>query len=53
MNKELKKIHEVLKDVEKYNLTVEVIYSALRAMKENSDLTIEQAITIGRMEWDV
>lgn len=34
-----------------HGLETEVVYTALKAMKEDTTLTIAQAITIGENEW--
>lgn len=48
---ELQEISDCLTEAEYYGLTDKVIWSALNAMKENPELTIEEAITIGLNEW--
>ncbi len=42
-----------LKDVTKNKLLTEVFIAALRAMKENPSLEVEEALECGCEEWDV
>lgn len=42
-----------LKQVEDYNLQVEVIIAALREMKADPSISIEDAFERGCYEWDV
>lgn len=44
-------IQQALKDASEFDLQVEVVWYALKAMKENPLLTIEEAIFIGLKEW--
>jgi len=44
-------IHEALKGASEFDLQTEVVMYALKAMKENPLLTIEEAINIGFNEW--
>jgi len=44
-------IHSCLVDASMYNLTTEVVYFALRYMKQNPDKTIKDAISYGYWEW--
>ncbi len=44
-------INRILEDSESEGLVTEVVLSALLAMKENNDLSIEEAIQIGYDEW--
>lgn len=56
MSEQIRDIDIVAKAIvraEEFQLTTEVVWSALKAMKENPTLTIEQAITIGLEEWDL
>ena len=46
-------IQSRLADVNRYGLQVEVIYWALKAMKENSENSIESAFEAGCDEWDI
>ena len=49
--KELSYVDHLLKLAEGYNLEAEVVVFALKVMKENPSLTIEQAMDIGYEEW--
>ena len=51
MIKELSYVDHLLKLAEHHNLEAEIVISALKAMKEDSTLTIEQAIALGYEEW--
>jgi hypothetical protein len=51
MVEEFKTINTVLQDAEQYNQQVEVVYYALKYMKENPKLTITEAIMLGHDEW--
>ena len=42
-----------MKVIKKYGLEAEVIMFALKAMKENPNLAIDQAFEMGCSEWDV
>lgn len=44
-------IFNALSDAKEYGLQTEVVWSALKSMKENPNLTIEEAITNGFSEW--
>lgn len=48
---EFETIQNVLKSASKYNMEVEVVWYALKYMKENPLLTIEEAIYLGHDEW--
>ena len=48
---QLEIISQVLDQALEYGLEVEVIYWALKAMKEDSSLTPAQAMTLGVLEW--
>jgi hypothetical protein len=48
---EFKAIEEVLHSIKPYGLEAEVIHYALRAMKANPEMTIEDAIWSGHNEW--
>jgi len=48
---EFEAIQNALKGAAEFDLQIEVVWYALKAMKENSLLTIEEAITIGYEEW--
>jgi hypothetical protein len=51
--KTLRYVTDRLDIVKRYGLVEEVIVYSLRAMKENPELTIEQALEAGCYEWDV
>ena len=53
MDKTLDYLNEKLKIAKEYNLEAEVIYFALKSMKENSELTIEDAFDLGCEQWDI
>jgi len=53
MVEEFKLIETVLKDAERYNMQVEVVYYALKHMKEDPKLTITQAIILSHDEFVV
>ena len=40
-------------NAEKFGLQEEVVYSALKAMKGNPSLSINEAMEIGCLEWDI
>ena len=44
-------VKNALKDASEYGLEVEVVVFALKYMKENPRLTIEEAIGLGFDEW--
>lgn len=44
-------INRILEEAEKEGLVPEVVTSALMLMKENNELTIEEAIQFGYDEW--
>lgn len=48
---EFEAIQTALKGASEFNLEVEVVWYALKAMKENPRLSIEEAIKIGFEEW--
>lgn len=48
---EFEAIQSALKGASEFNLEVEVVWYALKAMKENPLLTIEEAIAVGFEEW--
>jgi hypothetical protein len=52
-SKEVDVICKALRDAEPYGLQSEVIWSALKAMKNDSNISIAQAIEEGLDEWDV
>lgn len=49
--KELSYVDHLLKLAEYHNLEAEIVTSALRAMKEDPLLSIEEAIALGYEEW--
>ena len=44
-------IQDVLANAEEHSLAVEVVYSALKYMKENPESSIAVAIQMGESEW--
>lgn len=44
-------INRILEDAGSEGLTTEVVTTALMLMKENNELTIEEAIQLGYDEW--
>lgn len=50
---ELTSIGDALKNASEYGLEPEVIWSALKAMRENPKLSIQEAMTAGILEWDL
>lgn len=48
---DLKDIRYILDYAAEWSLDTEVVWSALKAMKENPSLTIGEAINIGASEW--
>ena len=44
-------VKDVLKNASEHGMEVEVVMYALKYMKENPLLTIEEAITLGYNEW--
>lgn len=48
---EYEAVDTAIKSADEYGMQLEVIIWALRAMKENPLLTIEEAIQIGHDEW--
>lgn len=44
-------VENTLKAASEFGLQTEVVWYALKAMKENPRLTIEEAINIGYEEW--
>tara|TARA_R110000751_G_C13494732_1_gene449551 strand:- start:185 stop:382 length:198 start_codon:yes stop_codon:yes gene_type:complete len=51
-SKEIKEIAQLLDKVEKFGLTVEVVYYALRTIKENKCITPLLALQIAMEDWD-
>jgi len=51
--KELDNIQSLLRLASEYNLECEVIYYALRSMKENPTLTPTEAFNNGMEEWKI
>ena len=49
--REWESISEALRGASEFDLQVEVVWFALKAVKENPQLTIEEAINIGFDEW--
>lgn len=48
---DIEAIREVLNSAQIYDLQIEVVYSALLAIKERPDLSIKDAISFGYYEW--
>jgi len=51
MNHDIDIVAEYIKDAAKYGLVVEVVYFALKYMKENPDIDIADAMDYGYWEW--
>ena len=49
--KELSAVNQILNEANMYGLATEVVYSALKLMKENNNLSITDALWVGRNEW--
>lgn len=49
--REMDRINSYLNQSKEYGLEVEVIHAALKAMKENPDLSIVSAMVSGFNEW--
>lgn len=52
-SKELDDIASALNEASKHGLEIEVIWSALQAMKECPHYSIGQAMNAGLLEWDI
>jgi hypothetical protein len=50
-NAELTFINDILREAKKYGLETEIIWSTLKILKENSNLSIIDALWMGRNEW--
>ena len=48
---DLQYINSLLDEAAEYGLMSEVVFTALQSMKENTSLTIQEAIQIGYNEW--
>lgn len=48
---QLEKIAMYLQDAQKYGLQAEVVYFAIKYMKENPEKSIDDAIAYGYYEW--
>ena len=48
---DLKDIRYILDYAAEWSLDTEVVWSALKAMKEDPSLTIKEAINVGANEW--
>jgi len=48
---ELSAIMHILNEAKTYELTVEVVHSALKIIKNNNNLSILDAMWLGRNEW--
>ena len=51
MEEDLKYISDALEVADKFGVAAEVVYFAIKAMKEDSFLDIQQAIEEGLNEW--
>jgi hypothetical protein len=50
-NSEILAINDILREAKNYGLETEVIWSTLKFLKENSSLSILDALWMGRNEW--
>ena len=51
---ELKAINEALQDAKQWDLTVEIVWSSLKAMKKSKGcISILTALQQGKSEWDI
>jgi hypothetical protein len=50
---EAKQIVEIINSAKAYNLEYELLTFALKAMKENPDISILLAVQMGADEWDL
>ena len=48
---QLEKIAMYLQDAQKYGLQAEVVYFALKCIKENPDKSLDDAMAYGYYEW--
>lgn len=48
---ELSAVLHILNEAKKYGLEVEIVHTALKLMKQNNELSITDALWIGRKEW--
>lgn len=53
MEQEMEIIQKYLENARDFNMLNEVIYTALKTMKENPNLSIEEVLIAGCDEWDV
>jgi hypothetical protein len=51
IKQELSVIKEALADASENNVTIEVIHSALKYMKQDSKISISEAIYLGYEDW--
>jgi hypothetical protein len=52
-SKEINEIAQILDKVDEFGLTVEVVYYALRTIKENKCITPLLALQIAAEDWDI
>jgi hypothetical protein len=50
-NKELIFINDIMNEAKIYGLEIEIVWSTLKILKENSNLSIIDALWMGRNEW--
>jgi hypothetical protein len=50
---ELDAIHDALKRADQYSLTVEVVRSALLLVKNDSELSVSDAMNLSLIDWDI
>lgn len=53
VNSDMDVVQEILKEVYSEGFLTEVVFFALKAMKDNSSLSQIQALNIARDEWDI
>ena len=53
MSADLEAVNEALETAHDYNLELEVVWSALRAVKNDPSLSIADAMAMGLNEWDL
>ena len=45
------RVREVLDEAKEWNMEIEVVTTAMNALKQNSKLSIDEALAIGINEW--
>ena len=53
VNSDMDVVQEILKEVYSEGFLTEVVFFALKAMKNNPSLTEIEALNVGREEWDL